>query len=554
MTSSAANLKAADQTLPTRNPRWKALAIRALAMLLTAALVTLAMAPLGQFYLAWIALVPWLWVVCSTRRTRGAFGWGFFGGLIVFSIHLESYFRLMIAIPIAMVLILAAIWGVLAIIARRCSTKPLMGSLLFAAAWVGLEFFRGRLVFEYPVYYLGHSQSPFPAITQIADLFGVYGISFLVAGVNACVAFSLFTTKSGTERFKLLSCWSVLVLLALAYGLVRLHEPLQLGPRVMVVQSTLDFGPGGAASLDREAHLNLLLKETTTALEKEKDVDLVIWPESVTPPINPEARRELREGQAGPQLERMHAELSELTAKHHTGLILGGYYIGDWQLVNGQRMGMDIRNSAYLYDRDGEQVARYDKIHLVPYGEYIPLRESAPWFGGLLARIGPWRMDYVLNPGLVTATLPQLSGDPPLRLLPTICFEDNIAPQLATMARRHDEKAADLIANMSNDGWFSSWYMAQRAQAASFRCIENRLPMARAESGGVSGLFDSCGRKLVLLPAWKTSYAVEKLPLDSRTTLYQRIGDAFPFGCLLVTIAAIVWPLRPKPTESPGAD
>jgi apolipoprotein N-acyltransferase len=551
MTSSAANLEATAQT--PRESRWRPLAIRAGCMLLTAGLITLAMAPVGQFYLAWIALVPWLWVVCDARRNRTAFAWGFLGGVIVFSIHLESYFRLMIAIPIAMVLILAAIWGVLAIIARRCSRKPLIGSFLFAAAWVGLEFFRGRLVFEYPVYYLGHSQSPFHAITQIADLFGVYGISFLVAGVNACVAFAALA-GSRAQTLKLSACWALLVVLAIAYGMFRLHEPLQPGPRVMVVQSTLDFGPGGSASLDREAHLNLLLKETTAALEKEKNVDLVVWPESVTPPINPEARRELREGQAGPQLARMHAELSELTAKHHTGLILGGYYIGDWQLVNGQRMGMDIRNSAYLYDRDGEQVARYDKIHLVPYGEYIPLRESAPWFGALLARIGPWRMDYVLNPGLVTATLPQLSGDPPLRLLPTICFEDNIAPQLATMARRHDEKTADLIANMSNDGWFSSWYMAQRAQAASFRCIENRLPMARAESGGVSGLFDSCGRKLSQLPAWKTSYVVQTLPLDSRTTVYQRIGDAFAFGCLLVTIAAIAWPMRPKPTESPGAN
>jgi apolipoprotein N-acyltransferase len=177
-----------------------------------------------------------------------------------------------------------------------------------------------------------------------------------------------------------------------------------------------------------------------------------------------------------------------------------------------------------------------------PFGESVPFAQSFPWLHGILLDLGPkYYAEYQLVSGDPDAlTVFSLSDEGrSWRFCTPICFEDVDSRLCARMVRgaAGGAKRVDFLVNLTNDGWFRTNQRAQHLQAAIFRSIENRVPMARAVNTGISGFIDSVGRTTNLLPADTIGTSVARLMLDSRQTFYTRWGDAFAWLCVITTAA-----------------
>jgi apolipoprotein N-acyltransferase len=202
-------------------------------------------------------------------------------------------------------------------------------------------------------------------------------------------------------------------------------------------------------------------------------------------------------------------------------------------------------NSAYYYERGGRRSSvRFDKIHLVPFGEYMPFRESFPLLFRFLNLFNPYEgMDYTLEPGRELTVFPLArtagpathpsAGPAGARFVTAICFEDVDSRLMARMfAGEQGGKRADFIVNLTNDGWFAFNQMPQHLQLAVFRSIENRVPTARSVNTGVSGFIDSVGRVYDTIPVHTAGARAARLVLDRRVAPYTHLGDVFGALCL----------------------
>jgi apolipoprotein N-acyltransferase len=199
-------------------------------------------------------------------------------------------------------------------------------------------------------------------------------------------------------------------------------------------------------------------------------------------------------------------------------------------------------NSAILYQPGEAAVQSFHKLHLVPFGEYVPLVETFPW----LIALTPYHGGHV--PSLSFGPEPKWLALGPYRLAAVICFEDTV-PQVVRRFFREakDGRHPDLLVNMSNDGWFHGSSEHDMHLAVSvFRAVEHRVPMARAANTGISAIVDGNGRVVESLPKLKEGVLTGVVPLDDRAALYSVWGDWLGQSCLAVTIGlvpmAVLWP------------
>jgi apolipoprotein N-acyltransferase len=528
--------------------------------LATVVLLSLAYAPVKQFYLAWIGLAPWLVLVAHTRSGRGAFLWSWLTGILFFSVNL--WWVGYVTLPGAMALMLYMgmwfgvvgwiFWGV-GIFERqgggqtpRSPGRLLLSIFLIAAVWVSAEYTWGNLFTGLPWLYIGHTQTPVLAMCQIADVTSVYGVSFWVVLINAWFAL-LILHRLNSVRLVLPGV-VVLILLGanLGYGIFRMEQKTTYpGPSVMVVQPNFPQDNSGSKGATYDEILDFHFSTTRAALEKQT-ADLVVWSETMMPELN-EAYRQAMQAYVMPDhrnvgdfLDSVHAQLGDLARRFKTNLVVGASAMLPDRPVKGKAK-WDRRNSAFLFDRGGNEVAqRYDKIHLVPFGEFIPFRESCPPLYAFFNLFNPYKgMDYTIQPGTeltIFTIAPQ-----GYRFASAICFED---VDSALMAREFagpgHTKRADFIVNMTNDGWFATPQMQQHLQLSVFRCIENRVPTARSVNTGISGFIDSVGRVHDTIPVHTTGTSTSRLELDHRVAPYTHLGNVFALVCLLATGATVV--------------
>jgi apolipoprotein N-acyltransferase len=546
-------------------------------VILSAVLLALAFAPYGQFYLAWIGLVPWLILVSSAHSQPAAFGWGWLGGTLYFILSFVYLLANTVPGAVALAMFLALYWGTAALVIRGAgllgvdhavkSQPPralaiILRALGVGVIWVGTEWLWETVLTGMPWGFLGHSQSPLLVMCQVADITGVHGISFLVVLVNALVAQAVLMPRQWRRMIPACAALTMLLAAVSSYGAFRLSQAAQYpGPSVLVVQpNDYNFRDKSAENKQRE-YLDFHLRQTRQALAN-SHADLIVWSETTMPALNQEARDELAHYSAGPFLAMVHGALITLTQHYDAALLAGGYYVGGWKSVKGRRTGTDIRNSAYYYTRQGRQVARYDKVHLVPFGEYTPFKYSIPWLYRVFWWFGPNADDYVLARGSdeTPVTFRLSFGQSSCRFVAPICFDGSDAALIAAMFRRGagesaaSGKRADFIVSISNEGWFRLNEHAQHLQAEMFRCIENRAPMARCVNTGISGFLDSCGRVEATIPVNQEGAAIGRLQLDRRFTLYTRLGDWFSWVCLaiagLIGLAALVKKLSNPPAAT----
>jgi apolipoprotein N-acyltransferase len=532
-------------------------AIKSILLLISCvALLTLSFAPVSQFYLAWIGLTPWLIFLANAKSQKSAFFYSWIAGTLFFTANM--WWMSYISWPgmLALMIFCATYWGWAALVIRGAgliTRAPIIpGMLATAAVWVTFEWLRGIIFTGLPWLFLGHTQTPNLGMCQIADITGVYGISFWLVTLNALAAIAWLRRDQKSQLIRATGVVTGIFVAVLAYGFYRMHQTptsLSPGPVIAVVQANYPQSNSGEKGATIQERLAFHKAQTIAALDKDPGkIDLVVWSETMMYPLNHEARELI------PICRELYDRLSDLTSKYQVALLTGGDYDGDWkpQTRDGQSelQPTDKRNSAYFFDRDGQMNDaighRYDKIHLVPWGEYIPGKDWAHWLYQLSVTLGPkYYSDYVMQPGSSDAlTVFHLKDDNhDWQFVTPICFEDIDARISSAMFRPQNGsgKRADFLVNLTNDGWFKANENAQHLQAASFRSIENRVWTARSVNTGISGFVDSNGQPTNLVGPRQTGTAVQQIMIDNRLTFYTKFGDIFAETCAALTTIIAAW-------------
>ncbi len=501
--------------------------------LLSGLMLTAAFPKIGLSWLAWVALVPLL--ACTGRVPAGrSFRLGFLAGLAHYLTlcywlvaTMQTYGGLPVYLSVPLLVLLSAYlslfigafaWSV----HRLCPTPPALFGLV-PFIWTALEYLRSFLLSGFPWELLGYAHHRALHLIQISDILGVYGVSFLTALVNGAAAVGLFFLAgrpwkgSRPSRAACLTAAAAAVLALLAawgYGAARLRAVEALAakaPKVRVavaqgnIPQQLKWDP--AFKLETTAAY-LALSQSAAALGAE----LVVWPETAAPFY----------------FGRDRADTSRVLA--------GARQAGVFLLVGSPTVVFDgtspgYYNSAYLVDPGGDVRARYDKAHLVPFGEYVPLKHYLPFVGKIVAQVGDFR------PGQKGRTLAWGPGD--LGIL--ICYEI-IFPELA---RAMAASGAGMLINITNDAWYGrSSAPYQHFSMAVFRAVENRRALVRSANTGISGFIDPSGRVLERTPLFERHVRVQDLPVLSAPSVYTRCGDLFARACLIVAAGAGLRRLR----------
>jgi apolipoprotein N-acyltransferase len=526
--------------------------------------------PLNFGFLAWIALVPLLSLVRANARPWRIYMAAFVGGMVCF-VPAIQWMRVAHPAMYAAWLVLALYCSLAQVLSiwliRKLDRARIPLWLAVPIVWVAVEYFRSHFPTGYtwlewanarhPIgygwYMLGHTQHDWLSLIQISDLAGVYAVTFVVALVNVAIWQSValvprvraWLRTSGpmpTPSYRPSLVAAALLVASVAYGLWSInHEPFPAGPQVALIQGNLPQDIKNTRGDEMARHFAALAHRAVRPAEGEPKPDLVVWPETsfVVPWLDVGPGVSLDELE--PRFRRAYQIARDETAEAGTVWrtpMLYGLNTYQWE-ADGRQW---LYNSALLADRDGRAVGRYDKIHLVPWGEYVPFRETFPF----LQAFTPYEGEYSCKPGEQWTRFPLPVGDQTYHFATLICYEDTDA----TLARhyvRPGQAGVDVLVNISNDGWFDGTAEHEQHLAiARFRCVETRRSMVRAVNMGVSAIIDPDGR-VIALPGetWGKSKKVEgvvrgSVPIDTRTTLYARAGDWLPIVGWLVIFGGFV--------------
>lgn len=399
-----------------------------------------------------------------------------------------------------------ALLGAGAALLRR-GAGPWTFPWLAAALWTALELARARLFTGFPWMLAGSACANVSPLMGLADLGGVYACSFFVAALAA-----LLRPERPARRWLRPLAPALLVAAALCYGLLRApaEGPAARRLAVVAVQARVPFKVGPKA--DPVAQLRE--QKRLTGLLAPGEADLVIWSETMVP---------------GDLIERVEPLLVPIAREKRCWLLAGGVIHGVDEA--GERTGRNT-NSAVLVSPAGKPVGGYDKRHLVPFGEYVPLGGRFPGARVIFDLIGT-----VFSPGGSDQVLPEVAGLP---LGVSICFEDAF-PHLA---RRDAARGARLLVNLTNDSWFGrSAEAGQHLALAAFRAVETRRPLVRATNTGISALVGADGR--IIVPEngglWEKGLVRMDLRIgEPRRTVYMIVGDLFAWLCAAAAAAGVV--------------
>ncbi len=399
--------------------------------------------------------------------------------------------------------------------------------------WTGLELARAHLLTGMTMASLGHTQYCWVELIQLSDLTGAYGVSFVVMFVAACLA-RMFPGGGRRWTFWPLAPAAVILAAALFYGHGRMGtDSGQPGPRIALIQGSVDIRmePDPRPVQDRifREYFDLSRK----AVAGDRLVELVIWPESMFPwgllTYDPDATKPPRfKGTKADFLTQLRQDaetgpaiMAQLAKQLGVPLLLG---------VTSFHLGLDHErcyNSAVYVGRDGKLAGRYDKIHLVMFGEYTPLVEYCPW----LQHFTPLTGNAASGDKCVAF---DVGG---VRVTPSICYESVLSHvirrQVNTLAAQGKEP--DVLVNLTNDGWFwGSSELDLHLACGVFRAVECRKPFLIAANTGFSAWIDGDGRIREQGPRRAQGVIVAQPRLDGRYSWYLAHGDCFAGACLAV--------------------
>jgi apolipoprotein N-acyltransferase len=393
--------------------------------------------------------------------------------------------------------------------------------------WVALEYARVHTFFSFPWCLLGYSQHTQLPFIQIASISAVYGVSFLVVAASSLLALAAVEGRTAWRRGALVS---VFVLIAGAWLLGRwaMSVPVQETGRI-----TVGLVQGGIRQEDKwlpeSAWDNIGRHLELTDEAAGRGARLVVWPESAVPFLFDE----------NPELASL---LRELTRRRSIYLFFGNDDRERPAAGNGPAPGERLvtrRGRIYvgakLLDPSGVIAARYRKIQLVPFGEYVPLQPLFTVGGRFAAKLVREVSDF--TPG-TEATTGDVDGH---RIGGYICYEA-IFPDLV---RRFAAGGAELLVNVTNDAWYGTTSAPyQHLAMAAFRAVENRRYMVRAANTGITAVVDPWGRVLERTRLFERTVLVREVPFVSATTFYTRHGDVFARICVALALALVAATFR----------
>jgi len=510
---------------------------------LSSLLLWLAYFPVDFGWLAWIALVPLLLLVRIETTNRRRYWSAWLAGLVFFLLAL-SWMRvanpMMFCAWIGLSIYCSPVVPASIYLLRRLDARfawPM--TVTVPLVMVALEFVRSRFLGGFPWYLLGHTQHDVLPLIQIADVGGVAAITGLIAAVNGLITERL-TRPSRTIRRQAVIV-GVIAGMFLGYGVWRLaHPPFVVGPRVALLQGNLSQDLLNETLNDDIAPIRTILKHYVELMDEAQAThpDLIIWPETMFAPglaVAVPGKDLFDIGNWRDEVEARLNDVAHAGRRSNTNVLLG-IVTRDFDR-DGPR---NKYNSAVLVSPAGVLMARYDKIHCVPFGEFVPLKEYFPW----LANLNPYEgRDYSLTPGTEFTRFPIAFGDRTYRFGVVICYEDSDAPLTTEYVAGPDK--VDFLVNISNDGWFKcSQEHEQHLAIARFRAIECRRALLRAVNMGISAFIDSDGRVTKLPgPTWSeskglTAVVSDRVPIDDRFSLFAMVGDWL--SCLTLTVLGLL--------------
>jgi len=474
--------------------------------------------------LAWIALVPLLWVL-EGKKPHEAFTLGLVSGLVSFGI-IVWWVKISMATYGGLPASLA--WLITAVLALYLALYPALFAffmvrihaggafltfLMAAPLWVSLELLRAYFMSGFPWALMGYSQYRHLHVIQIADLVGVYGVSFFIVFVNAAIwHFFRFPRKA---PYALVIGVSLVVALVWGYGYLRLHEvPIEASGAartVGIVQGNVDqsvkWSPRWRRGiLDKMARLT---KDLRGRFPKDDSTapPLIVWPEAAAPLVYGRRASERR-------------YLRQIAKDTDSYLLFGVLGMRD------VKQGPKFTNSAYLLNPEGKEAGRYDKMHLLPFGEYVPFAKLLFFVKKLVPVIGSFR------PGEKPEIFDAAGG----KFGVLICFEV-IFPRVVRRMQN-----AQFLVNITNDAWFGETAASeQHLSMVAFRAVEYRMPIVRSTNTGISALIEPTGAIRARSPLFEEWIHADVISLKKDgPSVYARVGDIFAYVCAFFSVAAVL--------------
>lgn len=487
----------------------------------SAILLILSFPNFNLWIFAWIGFLP-LFFALENKPKGQAFLLAYFTGIIFWAGIIYWLIHVTFLGLVLLVLYLALYFALFGLFVSAPNSKlPTPNYFFVPAVWVILEYLRSHFLTGFPWALLGYSQYLNLPIIQIADITGAGGVSFLVMAVNVTIYLLIAYRLSLIAKLKECLVVFLCIFAALFYGYYKLSPfttpnsgfPTQNSLlRISVIQGNIPQ----ALKWNIDTREFILDRYLTLSTQATKDKpDLIIWPEAALPVVLEEE-------------PLFYERVTDFTKMSHIPLLLGAVTYRDSLYYN----------SALLISEQGRLLNRYDKLHLVPFGEYIPLKKLFPF------------LETVVPIGDFSSGKEYIVFGLPTQFAVLICFED-LFPEIS---RECVKKGAHFLVNITNDAWFgrtSSPY--QHLCASVFRAVENRVFLVRSANTGISGFIDPKG-KIVSLAQNKrgenifiTGYNTQEICRRNKNlSFYTRYGDIFIIACFLLFLYGIIPSFKKK--------
>ncbi len=492
---------------------------------------------------AWLALLPLLLALLAPDNSRRipsiprSFLMGYLCGVLWYAGNCYWIYQTMnlyggISAPASLgILFLFCLYlglyhGLFALLLRlACGRSASVARGIFAAPflWVACELARARIT-GFPWDQLGMTQVSHPRATWMAPIAGVYAISFVIAACNALLAAIVLLPR---HRTKFAAAFAVILLAVLLWPIPLVHRARYLQSAILLQPNVSEgrdsgwSGEGYAQGLARSIHLSenpqdplsLVAPPGPATIPASIPAAIIVWPESPAPLTEPE-----------PQFRQAAQKLAKETG---SPLVLGDIAFGEDPELPGHT---EVYNSASFVTPEGVFAGRYDKIHLVPFGEFVPLQRWLSFAHGLTAEAGNLsrgRRRVVFTTGGHSYGV-------------FICYESTFADEVRHFALN----GADVLVNISNDGWYGDtsapW---QHLDMARMRAIENNRWVLRDTNSGVTAAIAPDGEIIVAAPRHIETAIRVPFNFVSGTTFYTRHGDWFAWCCAIISVVLLCWGL-----------
>ncbi len=469
---------------------------------------------------AWIAMVPLLYAALG-RGPRAAFVAGWVAGFVFFLatlywlvLTIGTYTNLSPLVSVGPLALLCAFLALaFAIFAAGCELARLRGvelALVAPPLWVALEWVRTYILGGFPWVSLGYSQYRTTYLIQFVEFTGIYGLSALVVLVNVVIYGAVRRWRVGVApSTRGMLAMTALLLVLVAWGYWRVQALAALPPagslRVGFIQGNVaqDVKWDPAYQESTIDHY-----ERLTTLAVAEGAELVVWPETAAPFFFQE-ESELRE------------RVLDLARRLHVWLLVGS------PAFSREGDGLRLHNRVYLVTPEGDAEQWYEKMELVPFGEYVPLKSLFFFVDKVVEGVGDFQ----------AGTAPVVFRTTRGNFGTLICYE-GIFPDLT---RRFVDDGADFLVNITNDAWFgrtSAPY--QHLAMTTLRAIENRVPLVRVANTGFSAMVDADGTIRWRTGLFESDWRVDTVSWVGISTFYTRYGDCFVYGCLALLVLATV--------------